>query len=121
MMLLEISWARQYLRWLIILVLILGFLAAVGGIPGTIARQRGLKSAGMIYLFGYVGLFTGLLWVAALVWSLVEKPEKPSGMAGEVRRPCPRCGESIAVTAKMCRFCDWVLAEERDPDVKKLL
>src|SRR4051794_1428289 len=33
------------------------------------------------------------------------EPVTPAGQTAPPRRPCPVCGEMIAVTAKVCRYC----------------
>lgn len=41
-----------------------------------------------------------------------SRPSFPEAAGGDVsRRPCPVCGESIAVAAVLCRFCRTDLAE----------
>jgi hypothetical protein len=81
---------------------------AIGLIPGAIAYSRRLPNADGIDWLGLLGiLLFGVLWLVALVLALIGMPGPAEGSVGpEIRRhPCPRCGESIAVNAKVCRFC----------------
>jgi hypothetical protein len=43
----------------------------------------------------------------------------PAGAAEPPRRPCPRCGEMIAIGAAKCRFCDAIFDEKLRKKKKK--
>ena len=45
----------------------------VAMLPGEIARRRGLKRAIVVHALGLGGMFVGVTWPVALVWSLVGK------------------------------------------------
>jgi predicted Zn finger-like uncharacterized protein len=49
---------------------------------------------------------------------ITDKPSAPrsKSKAGTSTRPCPECGEPVAVTARKCRHCKAVLDEEDERD-----
>jgi|GEM_PF-6914582 len=56
-------------------------------------------------LFGFLATIVVLaMGPANPVTIAVASPHQPFVFA-ENRVPCPRCGESIVATAKICRFC----------------
>lgn len=72
-------------------------------VPAILATYRGRRP---LVWYALSVLFTplvGLLFVALLPSKKAEQAE-----AAEVanRRPCPRCGERIARSASLCRYCN---------------
>jgi hypothetical protein len=62
--------------------------ALLGLIPAAIAQPKG-RSFGLWWLYGF------LLFIVALIHSLMLDEAKP----------CPQCAEIIKHKAKVCRFC----------------
>lgn len=61
-------------------------------------------------------LLSILFWPAAMILSILSEDYTERVSAAVRRReaprvPCPQCGESIAKTAKVCRFCKLKLSE----------
>jgi len=87
------------------------------------------KAGGRVSTGGWI-LFVALLWIIGLpVWCLTrgthwakvrEKQEREKKRDREVRFNCPECGESIASTAKHCRFCNAVIADNDRPRKREL-
>ena len=73
-------------------------------ICGVIANSKG-------YSFGAWFFFGFLLWPAALLIIIARRSIQNDYLQMYDRRmPCPRCGESIPIHARVCRFCDHNLA-----------
>jgi hypothetical protein len=83
---------------------VIAILFCFASIPGRIARNRRLANADGIMTMGRVGLVFPPLWLVAFILALAGTP-RPYDFAITTRRPCPECGESIAWTARKCRFC----------------
>jgi hypothetical protein len=84
--------------------LLIWFLPAI--VTGFVASGRGRSGIGWFF----IGLVLG--WIALILIFVLPSPTNPmpvNVMNGPVdstsRQPCPRCGESIPVAARMCRFC----------------
>jgi cation transport ATPase len=90
--------------WVFFLFCVIAILCVFFSMPGWIARDRRLPNADGIMTMGRVGLFFPPLWVVAFILALAGTP-RPYDFAITTRRPCPECGESIARTARKCRFC----------------
>ena len=66
----------------ILAVLVIAALSAAGvflvidlaRLPGEIAAQRGHPHADAVRIAGVIGIFTGILWVLALIWAHVPWP-----------------------------------------------
>ena len=52
--------------------LLCGVIVAIAMLPGRIAKGRQHPQAEAIAICGWVGLPTGILWAAALVWAFVK-------------------------------------------------
>lgn len=64
--------------------------------------------AGRLILTGGLSVFAGRSGIRSkgkVTVTFQKSPVSASVPAEEARRACPRCGESIAVAAKVCRFC----------------
>jgi RsiW-degrading membrane proteinase PrsW (M82 family) len=86
---------------LLILCFILYFL------PAIIATRRNHPNATAITVLSIFLGWTLVGWVAALVWALTVSPVAPKVTEADgARRPCPTCGESISIQARLCRFCN---------------
>lgn len=68
-------------------------------VPAIIAPSRGRSALNWFLVSVLISPLIGLILVLALP-SQKDAPE-----AAVVRLPCPRCGESIATSAQVCRFC----------------
>jgi len=81
-----------------ILALLLLFAMAAAGaavavylamLPGRIARRRGHPQAAAVNVLGWLGLPTGILWVAAMVWAfwlpVAASGPSPPGAAALMR------------------------------------
>ena len=60
--------------WLVALSIVFFF----GAIPGEIARSRRCPSARGIAILGFIGIFTGILWLVALAAALLQNPSPVS-------------------------------------------
>lgn len=86
-------------------------------LPGLIANARKHPNYNAILLLNLLTGWTGLGWLAALIWSVtaVQPPAARSSPPDERRevltgpsadlRPCPMCAEPIRRQAIKCRFC----------------
>jgi len=90
--------------WVFFLFCVIAILCVFFSMPGWIARDRRLANADGIMTMGRVGLLFPPLWLVAFILALAGTP-RPYDFAITTRRPCPECGESIARTARKCRFC----------------
>ena len=70
------------------------FAIVIGLIPATIAKSKGHSFLGW-WLAGT------LLWIVALPWAIVLKPDHTA--IGE--RKCPACAEWIKAEASVCKHC----------------
>ncbi len=87
---------------LLLFILLFWFLPAIA--TGVIASNRGRSGAGWFLL----GVFLG--WIALVIVLVLPTPTDPMPVnvlpsGGDPRQPCPRCGESIPLAARVCRFC----------------
>lgn len=73
-----------------------------------IANRKGYNGL----LFAILAMFTGPI---AYIIVYLLKPRIEEGEDESDRFPCPECGESIAVAAKYCRFCQCILTEKDKP------
>lgn len=93
-------------------------------LTAVVASNKGRSGIGWLLLGLVFGIFALILvallsnqkTVAARHAELVAATrDRNSGASGSgsdnARRPCPRCGESIALTARVCRFCNQNLDE----------
>ena len=65
----------DYLTFLFLIILIIAFfyiLIQIGSLPGKIAERRNHPHAGAVKIIGWIGLFTVLPWVHAIIWALHE-------------------------------------------------
>ena len=66
------------LRWLALIIIFIGVLAALGityllaSLPGKLARNNNHPQAEAINICGWLGLPSGIIWVAALVWAYLK-------------------------------------------------
>ena len=86
---------------------ILGVFLAIVGVaayffPFIIAASRGHRNAAPIFVLNLFGAWTGLLWVAALVWSLSDNARESTVCSV---KNCPHCAAIILANAKVCRYC----------------
>jgi hypothetical protein len=62
----------DYLTFVVVLIGIVAIFYAIiqiGGLPGKIAARRKHPHADTVKLLGWVGLFTALPWIHALIWA----------------------------------------------------
>lgn len=62
----------DYLTFVVLVVGIVAFFYAIiqlGGLPGKLAERRHHPHADTVKLLGWVGLFTALPWIHALIWA----------------------------------------------------
>ena len=98
----------------------------------TLMSRETYGVAGQWQTAAVITLIFGLLLIAISVWAAIQirrlakagpapssaavSASVPGGAASRGpdgdRRPCPRCGESLARLARVCRFCDHPLAFE---------
>lgn len=83
------------MEWLI-------FYLVFTAIPAVIAPSRGRRWGVWLLISFLISPIIGLILVLALP---SKKPEQAERRAAADRRPCPRCGEQIARSASVCRFC----------------
>jgi len=67
--------------WIIAFLLILALIGAavyliidLARLPGEIAEHRGHPYAEAVRIAGVLGIFTGIIWVLALIWAFVPYP-----------------------------------------------
>jgi hypothetical protein len=70
----------------------------LGLIPAAIARGKG-------YNFLLWWVFGALLFIIALPYALIIKPNTPALEAQQGIRKCPHCAEMIKREATVCRYC----------------
>lgn len=54
---------------IIAIVALFYFIIQIGGLPGKLAERRNHPHADSVKLLGWIGLFTALPWIHALIWS----------------------------------------------------
>lgn len=72
--------AIDYFAWLVFLVIILSavyVVVALAQLPGKTARKRGHPQADAINVAGWVGIFTGVAWVVAIIWAFMKPIARP--------------------------------------------
>lgn len=69
--------------WVIAFLIIVALIAAIvfliidlARLPGEIAARRGHPHADAVRIAGVIGIFTGILWVLALIWAHVPYPSQ---------------------------------------------
>ena len=70
----------DYFAWLVFIVIILSVVyvfVALAQLPGKTARKRGHPQADAINVAGWVGIFTGVAWVVAIIWAFMKPVAKP--------------------------------------------
>lgn len=72
-------------------------------IPAFIAPSRGRRWGVWLLISVLLSPILGLILVLALPSKKVERAEAAEA---KDRYPCPRCGEKIARSATVCRFCN---------------
>jgi hypothetical protein len=96
--------------FIIVLVVVVVADVILALIPAVIAQSKG-RRFGEWYLYGL------LLWIVAIIHSLVIKPTTSSQrlrLASEGYRTCPFCDEMIRPGAVVCRYCGRELSDS-DP------
>lgn len=96
----------------LILIGLLGLAFGVGAIPGAVAYGKRMPNATGISAMGILGMILPIIWLVALILALAGSPA-PRTSTAAARRPCFRCGESIPVAARVCRFCGAPLSTVR--------
>ncbi len=71
-------------------------------VPAIIAPSRGRRWGVWLLISLLISPLLGLILVVALP---SKKAEQERMAEDKDRRPCPRCGEKIAQSAQVCRFC----------------
>lgn len=69
--------------WVVAFLIIVALIAAavflvidLARLPGEIAARRGHPHADAVRIAGLIGIFTGILWVLALIWAHVPYPSQ---------------------------------------------
>jgi hypothetical protein len=84
----------------------------VSGFAAFIHQQKREKESENILwcsVFGIGGIFLGCILMAV---GLMRKTVKENDIE---RQACPECGELIAVSARVCRFCNAMIRPEERP------
>ena len=73
--------------WVIAFLIIVALIAAaifliidLARLPGEIAARRGHPHADAVRIAGVIGIFTGILWVLALIWAFIPYPSQAAPM-----------------------------------------
>lgn len=62
---------------------ILGAVVWLAKLPGKVASERGHPQAEAINVAGWLGILTGIVWIAALIWAYtVTDDMNPASAAG---------------------------------------
>ena len=62
----------DYFSWLVLIVILVAAVVAVislAQLPGKIAASRGHPDADAINIAGWLGIFTGVVWIIAMIWA----------------------------------------------------
>jgi hypothetical protein len=92
-------------------VVLIAIAVAVYFIPNWIASARKHPSANSIFVTNLLLGWTGLGWIAALIWSFTSFTQvahaevHASEPAVTDSKPCSYCAETIKKAAVVCRFC----------------
>ena len=98
------------------MVILLALAIVIYFIPNWVAIARKHHQGTAIFVTNLLLGWTGLGWIAALIWSFTAVQVKPSdnghaAVASQPRGPtatekrCPDCAEMIKREARKCRFC----------------
>jgi hypothetical protein len=71
--------------------------------PGFLAAHRRHPSGGAIFLLTILLGWTGIGWVAALIWA--ASGPRGQDVAARDTIPCPYCREPILRGAVICKHC----------------
>lgn len=77
-------------------------LVAAYFLPTAIAAGRSHRNAIAIFVMNLFTGWTGLGWVASLIWAFTDnRKEIAVGETGT----CPECGKVVLLNSPTCRFC----------------
>lgn len=84
---------------MLIVVITVAVMAAIllAAVPGLIANSRRHRQRKAIWICGYAGLFSGILWLVAIIWSFTDNVEprtKRSRTRRRIRSPMHDAGSS---------------------------
>lgn len=97
--------AYDYWTFAFLLVAIIALfyvLIQIGGLPGRIAERRNHPRAEAVKIVGWIGLFTVVPWIHAIIWSIHDgltidvRTMPKDGSPGEIERPVPLTFEAKA-------------------------
>lgn len=85
-------WLMVY--WILAILIMVALIAAavflvidLARLPGEIAARRGHPHADAVRIAGVIGIFTGILWILALIWAHVPYPSQAAPIPHDAAGP----------------------------------